>query len=922
MFVWVSSNIPLSLKNMTCAAMNHNIVCGLENGKIMAVNPDHEIQELIGHKSKITSIQCYNEYLATGDSSGLIIIWKYYQNAFYEEMTNDKIHSPISKLSYFDNLLCISYLNGSVILGSGTGQYIWNFKLDAKLVDNAWFNNKLHFLSDLPCQLHIYNRNGESEKIIALSSIQQPLNIIFNPVVANQGEMQFLIKTKKSFYGFVEYDSTNIMQFHDMEECVFLDNYLCFTKGKDVLIYNPIGQFVHKIKTNDPICLVMQFNNQLTTLSTTGIISYKHRSTYKICYLNKTLLYIKSISNQNHLMIYRDNFFRALKVPHVQHIAMNNKELCFIEYNNNCSIFNFSNYYGIVKQSFSLPLNIISVTFNSHFFGFITSHHYFIYKKNTITYLLLHSKTTTTPLEQFQPPPLVYNKKYIKCTSFNRLFYVLTDAMEVMVLTEDLVLLNTITLELANSMFISHFIINNQQLSIINHFQLYVFDLPKSNNNYNVHTSLKPLFIRPNVLDVLFHNDVHVACLEKQKLTILNHESILIDGDVLCEFKDYKISYCNFQSLPAETPTDKQILYSYTLEQRLNCKSINQVPNDHLILYKCLAIDLLKQGNIELAFACCKKSKNIKLLQFTRSLLGKPIDKSVMGSIYEYLGDLTHATTYYLETKEMAKIAKMYLNHSKYKESWEYKEELNKQDMEYCQSQLAAEYFKNGQYQNALLLYREFDTAKAIECAYYSRDEVILKELNAWDIICKKWDLPTIKIDDLQAKIVATLNLEDINATEVKQLYYLQSNLTGNYELLRMQHYLCCAINYLKSYEYDLGLMVTVPLLINKYELRYSLLIRAICAYNLKEYNTSAMCFGRLNVKIPSFYKMNINGQDKIKCEHCMQMVEMQERCRKCEVIFEFDEYGKMIKKLNGYQNCHVCGVWRQHTICKVCHSQ
>eukprot|EP00835_Amoeboradix_gromovi_P003118 NODE_195_length_15388_cov_0.563926.p3 type:complete len:923 gc:universal NODE_195_length_15388_cov_0.563926:11775-14543(+) len=914
MFAWNSSSIPLPLKAISCINMNQNIYCGLENGKVIVCNPNNEIQELVGHVDKITAIACYDDYLSTGDSSGLIIIWKFHKNAFYEEMSNNKTSSPITSLKYSDSLLAISYLNGHLIVGSGSGQLVWHCRLDSQIVDTCWWNEQLLVLTDSPCEIHFYSNSGTLSAVKSIN-IQQPLKFAVNPLVKipNQQELLFVFKTKKSLVGMFELESNKLVDFKEANDFIFFNNHLLLVQSNFLCIYSINGKFINKVKSNEVLLFVSAYNDSLISACVKCISFYKHRSLYQVEYNNNYLFYIKNISSSNRLCIYTPsgNFFKSLNIPNLCLFATSATLICFTTSTGTSSTVNICNYQGLLIESFSVPFKIISITFDDSFLGFVSNHFYYIYKsffcnsEPTISYLNKQS-IIHCPVDQFQQQ-MSHSHDFIKCTKHNHLFYILTENSQLLIINPSLELLTTIELPIGPITTLSSFIINKNQIAIISHFQLFLL-------SYN-QSSATSIAIRQNVLDVLFHNDPHVCCLEKQKLTILNSESVVIDGNILCYFHNYHIMYVDYHALPIK-PTKSNVFQIYKCEQLIICKSIDSVPNDHFVLYELLAIDLLKQGNVSAALQATKHSRNISLLLFIKGLNG--VD---MAEIYEFLGDLDSCIAVHSKNKSFNKIAALLYKNNKFLYLLDYLEYLTKQQEEAVYKHLADYYYSIGDYKAALQYVK--DPSMRIKCALYSRDEATLLEVQA-PINNIEWPSSNFKQTD---GILDGL-LKNCPLRSKKRLLFVSAMLSKDFNKLKLQHYFQLAVKNCKNQKYLESMMCTLPLLIHQYELDSVLLVRGISAYYCKEYNASAACFGRYrmrnklaNLEINSmflqFNKMALNAQDGLICINCRHTSLIQKSCTKCKEKVEFDDDGIISKNK---KRCKQCDNMINGDMCKICH--
>ena len=941
MLAYVSSSIPFSFNDtISCVTMNSNIFCGLENGQILVINQNNEFQELTGHTHKITAIECYDEFLASGDKSGTIIIWKCHNGAYYEEMSNNKINSQITGLCHFSKLLAISYLDGHVIVGSGTGKFIWNVKLDNSVVDCKWWNNHLYLLST--DGLHQYTQKGELVQLHPLN-IQHPLKLQFHQDYSDatsamsndkdDANLMFLIKTKKSLFGFFQLDNNKAIEFSDLQnsDFLFLNNHILCTKSTTLLIYSLSGKFLHKLKTssnNDQLLFLSHFNNSLISISPNSVFFYKYSVQYSVLYSNNTLFYTK-LNHKNKLFIHSptNNFFKSLEISNFSLFSISNKQLCFIQLYPNSTTITLCNHNGLYASSCNIPITKIvgiSILTKDTVLA-MTNHHYYLINISDSTILYnSNSKTINCPVSDLSEQSLnsPHLHTFVKLQTFNNLGYIITNKAQLLIINDQLTLISIVQLPISPVSTISQFLINHHNIAILSNFQLFIIN---NNAPYTL------ILMRHDIQDVALHNDPQVASLEKQKLQIIptdttsnpatTPETLLIDGNILLQFNDYVVTFLNYEDLPiSNSNKSDSILHSYTCQSYLLCTSIAQVPNSHYNLFKLMAISYLKQGDFTLALEASKNARNWELLQFVKGLIKDTTNKDKMGDIYAFLGDISMAIQYYTEFKQFDKIAQLLLENGQYVECMNYIQYMN--DPRVLYDKISAYYYRQGQYQQALSIYKKLDNMEmAIKCAYYSRDQDELARLNGLHLIHKMTAGHENQIVGDLVNNLKSLVISD--PMHLKYKYYLQQD----YVMLKIQHYYNLALLCAKQQKYENVLSYSLAWLCNEYNSKNTtpaminniLLVRGIAAYHCKLFNTSAGCFGRLGIKV--IFKNTTSGEDRMTCVYCQNSVMISSTCGKCGKMMEFDENGQMIKNNLKRVSCGKCGIVTSGgQICKVCH--
>ncbi|CAG0901863.1 unnamed protein product [Cyprideis torosa] len=186
MFIYLSKKIAIP-NNTKLSSLGWNkeqgyIACGGENGLLKVLKLDTGSadpkarglaaptnlsmnQALEGHNGAIEVI-IWNEHhqkLTTSDGYGLIIVWSFFKDAWYEEMINNRNKSVVKDMSWNmeGQRICIIYEDGAVIVGSVDGNRIWGKELKQRLLRVTWSPDSRLILFALGNgEVHIYDSSG------------------------------------------------------------------------------------------------------------------------------------------------------------------------------------------------------------------------------------------------------------------------------------------------------------------------------------------------------------------------------------------------------------------------------------------------------------------------------------------------------------------------------------------------------------------------------------------------------------------------------------------------------------------------------------------------------------------------------------------------------------------------------------------
>ncbi len=920
MFAWQSSTVDMDLEKVTCTSANDSLFCGTESGSILVVDLKNQVQELIGHQHRITALVCYDDYLASGDESGLLIIWKYQEGGYYEEMTNDKIKSKLSTLSYSKSKIGMTYSNGSIMVGSKKGILIWHTTINATIADHTWKLDNLLVLVSNPCQIHEFDSQGQVLGVYSLST-QRPSRLL--AINSPSPRISILIQSNNNLLGFTDIESSSVLDLGTCIDFCLLNNHIIQLRVDQIIIFNLAGKSVFQLKI-DKLKLLTIFNCKLIALRSNSLVTFSIYERRQTITCNNHIVYTKTVNNIPHLFIYSPTFFNSIEIQDLDVFTASKRLICFSTYKNDMSTITICNYHGIVQQSFKLPMKVLSLVINSQLIGILTSQIYFIFKMDKLYYGDSNQQSRHCLPQEFKSFPSGHN--YVACAIFNKHFYVLSSNGLLNQFNDTLILIKSYQFTLP-AISNCKLLINKHYIAILNSFQLFVFD----------HSSTS-ILVRQNVLDLLLHNDPHICTLEKNKLCILNHESILCQNDILCSFLDYQIITCSFQDLPITCPLNDSIFKQVTMELR-TIQIVNQIPKNHNILAKCLAIDYLKQNRLDIALECSKLSKDVKLYYFIKGLIHKNLKSvnTIMGVIYEYIKDFEQAELCYNKDDDQHSIALMYFNNKMYDLLDDSKISLLS-DIQQIQvyEELGSQCLVAGNYITAYSYYKQLDNDKLCkEIALTSKDPLLLKNHSL---------KPIVKLDNVSKNLFYYIYNSNVKEAlqildkikpekplEMKMKLYLECRLTKSYHLLHLQHFYCLSLKYLHAEEFQKCFSSTTPLIFHKYHINIVLLIRGIAAYFIQDYNASSACFGRYKTNSNNSYstilllnelsltlqKYHVEAKDELVCNECRKQSRLQQNCSLCGILFKFDDQGQLT---NSMTTCQQCGIIRVGELCLCCH--
>eukprot|EP00834_Sanchytrium_tribonematis_P001186 NODE_27_length_39007_cov_1.590650.p1 type:complete len:1018 gc:universal NODE_27_length_39007_cov_1.590650:24135-21082(-) len=972
MFAWINSSILINTKSnsVSCVCMNENKFIGLTSGTILVINSNHEIQELVGHKEEITSIECYGEYLASGDSSGLLIIWKFYQNAYYEEMSNHKNLSKVVSIA-FRTYLAIAYSDGQIIVGTGLGQLNWGIQLrDLSIKDCKWLDSNLLILTDSPCQIVKYDWTGVQLGTFLLN-IQNPVKFLFNTgIELLQTNLKILIKTEKTIYGCSDLDLNKVIDFGVGDDMIFIKNNILICRKGMLQIYNQAGSLSSQLNlhtTNEQF--LMSYGGTLASVSLSQVLFLKYRCHHRVIYDTGILYYEKNIMDKSCICVYTPLNFKTIRVAGLSAFHANDSFLVFCEIQDGKSKVTIADKIGRILEIVEIKENVLEVSICKSFLGFITKNHYFIYKStvfnfNQPTIFYVDNIVRKIEFKEFKFPNAT-SVECISCVSYREVLYVLFKGGQVSGFDIELKQLFSYELECGEVKNLIKFEVKFGQLGLLLGQTLHVYDL----------NPFKAKFKRPNVLDFKFNEDFGVCCIEKQKLVIVNSESIIIDGDYLAEFTNYIVRYFSYEQLPNNfKPVDVFKYYFTEFSSIIDKESPNVsslIPNEALNLYKQIGIKFLNQNKIDEALSCFIKAKSKDLMKFCRLLMSlskedlaiellkyfKKVDEVI--STLKHKGDFNDLCLYLIQTKSLEKLAP-YLNLIQ-----------DNSIRKICFKNVGINLKKKGSFLEAskcfdsiseyelsaqcLLSARKFDQIKHSEIPFkykfQSGNYSIIKvdsptqllelktnhiyqkltyeqhnDITYGNIYTNVKFLFGISMYDKCLQQLESLNYEDLLSN--KKLAFLKGCASNNFTVCIEYHYFYKALLNYKNEYYSETLKLTTPCLLSRtLPLLTVILLRGLSAFNLKLYAISSACFGLLrskdiyitciNLLTETFSRNNSESCDLIDCVHCNAKSNISSTCSNCTMKIEFDDKGTICK--SGIR-CSRCKVLLSSNWCSVCH--
>lgn len=99
-------------------------------------------QTLEGHTGAVTGLAWNESFhkLVSTDENGLTIVWSLQEDIWCQEMMNNRSVSYVSDMKWADDgeLICITYYDGVVIVGSVDGNRVWGLDLNEPLLHCEW----------------------------------------------------------------------------------------------------------------------------------------------------------------------------------------------------------------------------------------------------------------------------------------------------------------------------------------------------------------------------------------------------------------------------------------------------------------------------------------------------------------------------------------------------------------------------------------------------------------------------------------------------------------------------------------------------------------------------------------------------------------------------------------------------------------
>lgn len=214
-------------------------------------------QTLEGHKGDVRCVAWNQRHqkLASGDESGLIIIWTLHKKVWYEEMINNRNKSAVQDIqwSHDETKICIIHKDSVVTVGSIAGSRLWTMELKGRSRYVQWSpddENILFLMSGPEESFLVYDKQGNCVKSHPISSFLQEVGSSTKECISSI-----------NWYGGANEDDSKLL----------LANFaIVSNSGRLYLCHNLEGHsdIVVETKLTEAKC---QWNNEGTTLAVSGV---------------------------------------------------------------------------------------------------------------------------------------------------------------------------------------------------------------------------------------------------------------------------------------------------------------------------------------------------------------------------------------------------------------------------------------------------------------------------------------------------------------------------------------------------------------------------------------------------------------------------------------------------------------------------
>ena len=135
-------------------------------------------QILEGHSATVICL-AWNEpfqKLVSTDENGLTIVWGFQDEIWYQEMVNSRNNSYVTDMKWTNDgkLICITYDDGTVTVGSVEGNKLWGLELGISLRHVEWSANysNVIFVSK-ENKIQVYDKVGSHIKDVKCCEIDE-----------------------------------------------------------------------------------------------------------------------------------------------------------------------------------------------------------------------------------------------------------------------------------------------------------------------------------------------------------------------------------------------------------------------------------------------------------------------------------------------------------------------------------------------------------------------------------------------------------------------------------------------------------------------------------------------------------------------------------------------------------------------------